>query len=135
MQIRLTFKPTLRRQIGDGETEEEEIYPTELSSRMEGILRSTIDLSYDTEEDNPSAIVESIKVMDKGIVMTVIYTRALLDLGEWLDNISFYHGSAADGWMEGDLSVEEYPEAEFVPILIDVKIDLSVDWKKEQPAE
>lgn len=122
MQVRLTFKPTLRREV-DGE---EEFYPIELTPRMKEIFHRAI-----YGDDDTVATITSYRVMDKGIVMMIDYHQPLAKIGEWLDNIALYHGSAEDGWMEADLNLEEFPDAEFVPILIDVKIDLSFQEKEE----
>ena len=99
---------------GDGSGEVVvEIQPTSLTSDMLRIIDSVVYPYHPTV----------IRVDGSYLYLSIDYPdQELLEIGSWLDGIDV-NRNAPDLWMEGNLEIPEYPEAEFVPALVSCKID------------
>ena len=107
MQIILVF--LLHLWYGDGSGEEVvEIQPKFLSPDM---LRIIGDAIYPYHANK-------IHLDGNKVYVNIVYPdKDLEKIGSWLDGIDV-NRNAPDLWMEGDLGLPEYPDAEFVPTLV-----------------
>ena len=88
-----------------------ELYLDQLTPRMEDIVLNEVIWPYSAT---------SFFLDQHYLTIGINYPKSKLgELSSYLDGI-MVEGNAPDLWMESDLSLPEYPNAEFVPTLVEV---------------